>query len=478
MPLGAAKVALLGAAGSGGEVGWVVEPSSSSMGDAWVYGIALDDEENVWGTVLSPSNSELPLFQVLADGTAGASNNWKSIDPVYGSAYGRGVYWTGSKIVVTGDTYHTSGTHRSTMVNCTPGTLIQDWDNSLSYGTADTYQYKTPNVYKAGESSAYGCSYVYEASRGSYSALMYKYSLTDGSREVIDGSNYGFFAYSLYGQTWYPSSPILTEVSGDQWCFMAIRTGSAGMFGYAGLEVGTTTYDRRFYQLDAAGNGKSGGLAECDATYMYMTWGDDARKNVQLVKVNKSTGVIDWQREIGATNATNITSVAPPVVDSSGNIYVAWTQYDTDNIIDTSYRTSWAKWNSSGTLQTVNGSTMKSFFCSPGHGSPSSVSQALLNSDGSFLYLCGYTNSPYDPYILKLPTDGLGIDDSGSSLSGNTDGTYYYRSDIPVTEGAGTMVYNSQYGTVTSSAQPTQGTNPVADATAAASPVVRLDELA
>ena len=39
--------------------------------------------------------------------------------------------------------------------------------------------------------------------------------------------------------------------------------------------------------------------------------------------------------------------------------------------------------------------------------------------------------------LAKLPTDGSGT--GTSSLSGNTDSTYYYRDDIPVSETAGTI---------------------------------------
>ena len=81
MPLGAFKVALLGS-GAGSESGWVVEPTTSTHGDGWIYGVDLDSENNVWFTQLASSVSELPVGQVLADGTAGAANNWKRMDPV------------------------------------------------------------------------------------------------------------------------------------------------------------------------------------------------------------------------------------------------------------------------------------------------------------------------------------------------------------------------------------------------------------
>ena len=87
------------------------------------------------------------------------------------------------------------------------------------------------------------------------------------------------------------------------------------------------------------------------------------------------------------------------------------------------------------------------------------------------------TNSPTDPFIAKFPTDGTGTDNS-SALSGNTDGTYYYRNDIAHTESAGDMSYDSQYGNITNFADWNQTNDDVNDATQASGVAVRLDELA
>ena len=75
MPFGVNKAALFGAGGSS-ESGCVVEPTSSTHGDGWIYDVALDSDNNVWFTQLASSVNQLPIGQVMADGTAGTANNW------------------------------------------------------------------------------------------------------------------------------------------------------------------------------------------------------------------------------------------------------------------------------------------------------------------------------------------------------------------------------------------------------------------
>ena len=81
MPLGAAKAALLGAAGSGGASGWIAVPSGTNV--PWnLYDSYLDGSDNLWivSTSGDTSNSDAPVGMILADGTVGAANDWKLID--------------------------------------------------------------------------------------------------------------------------------------------------------------------------------------------------------------------------------------------------------------------------------------------------------------------------------------------------------------------------------------------------------------
>lgn len=491
MPLGVNKAVLFGAAGGGSDPGWVVEPTSSGWGTTGrsVYGIALDADDNVWGNVLSTANNKYPLFQVLADGTAGAANNWKEMSNAHGGAgSARDVIYTGSGgsypdcVVATGQMNRSNGNWSIVNSKHTPGTLVQDWDNGVSQsnGGYDSYAYTGCSVHKPGENHFYVTYYWYDPGQGRYSPAMQRISLADGSQQYITGgSDHGFYFYRNYAETWYPTHPLITDdSSGNQWVFMALRSSNSAFTGFAGIKPqvpssGSSQF-RYMYQISSGtSSGHSGGLAEASSTHMYFTSGCPATNTLHLLKVNKTTGSIDWQRRISPTNNSGVSSVCNPVVDSSGNVYVAWTQYDNNNIIDTAYRLNWAMYNSSGTLQTIDGSQMRSLFVSPGHGSSNYATKMVLSSDDKFLYICGKMDNPSNGFIAKLPTDGSGT--GTTSLSGNTDSTYYYRDDIPVSETAGNYTAAGAIGVATSFGS-YQMTNPVNNATAV-TPIILSDEL-
>ena len=487
MPFGAFKVALLGS-GAGGESGWVVEPTTSTHGDGWIYGIDLDSDNNVWFTQLASAVNQLPIGQVMADGTAGTANNWKTMDPKggnYGTGRGVAIDSTNGKIYLAGDGINDAGSQYETLlVGMTDGTLVQDWDVMRAY-SGHTYFYQTPIVvgdnYLGTGRSLFSSSYMYDWSQGHYFACTGQNSATDGTKENMTGGSSGSCIryYGSYGQTMYPVSTIRATTSSNPWVYTAFWTSTQGRTGFYGCQVNTTTYNRRAYTFNSGTTGTIGGIAECDATHLYLTCYDYTGNTMHLLKVAKSDGAISWQRKVAVTSMSSGGNqyVTPPVLDSSGNIYVAWSGYDNQTIVDTAYRINWMSWDSSGNVRTLDGTTMKSFFCSPGHGSPAYVSDMKISSDDNFIYPCGQTNSPADPFIAKFPTDGTGTDNS-SSLSGNTDGTYYYRNDVAHTEAAGDMSYDSEYGNITNFADWNQTNDDVYDATQASGVAVRLDELA
>ena len=488
MPFGTFKVALLGS-GAGSESGWVVEPTNSTHGDGWIYDVALDSDNNVWFTQLATSNNELPIGQVMADGTAGTANNWKTMDPKGGNyASGRGVAIdsTTGKIYLAGDGINDAGSQYETLlVGMTDGTLVQDWDIMRAYSSGHTFFYQTPIVvgdnYLGTGRSLFSTCYIHDWSQSHYFAVTGQNAASDGAIENMTGGSSGSTIrfYGSYSQSMYPTSTIRATTSGNPWVYAAYRSSTQGRTGFYGCQVNTTTYNRRAYTFNSGTTGAVGGIAECDATYLYLTCYDYTGNTMHLLKVAKSDGAISWQRRVAVTNMSSGGNqyVTPPVLDSSGNIYVAFSGYDTQTVIDTAYRINWLSWDSSGNVRTLDGTTMKSFFCSPGHGSAAYVSAMDISSDDNFIYPCGQTNSPADPFIAKFPTDGTGTDNS-SALSGNTDGTYYYRNDIAHTESAGDMSYDSQYGNITNFADWNQTNDDVNDATQASGVAVRLDELA
>ena len=189
MPFGVNKAALFGSGGSS-ESGWVVEPTSSGWGTTgrWVYGISLDADDNVWGGLIATSNNNFPLFQVLADGTAGAANNWKQMSNAQsgGGSDARDVIYTGSGgsysncIVPVGAMNRSNGIWSIVMSKHQDGTLVQDWDNGVSQSNVgyDSYAYTGCAVHKPGENHFYVTYYWYDWSQGRYSSAMQRISLS------------------------------------------------------------------------------------------------------------------------------------------------------------------------------------------------------------------------------------------------------------------------------------------------------------
>ena len=483
------RLATIGAISSSGssESGWVVEPTTSTHGDGWIYGLALDSENNIWFTQLGSDANEMPIGQVMADGTAGTANNWKAMDPKggnYGAGRGVAIDSTNGKIYMVGGGINDAGSQYETLlVGITDGTLVQDWDVMRAYSSGHTFFYQTPMVVGSNTSSGrslFSTCYIYDWSQSHYFACTGQNAASDGAKENMSGGSSGSTIrfYGSYGQTMYPASTIRATTSSNPWVYAAYRSSTLGRVGFYGCQVNTTTYNRRGYTFNSGVTSSIGGLYECDATHLYLTCFDGTGNSMHLLKVAKSDGAISWQRKVAVTNISGSgTYVTPPVVDSAGNIYVAFSGYDTQSIVDNAYRINWVSWDSSGNVRTLDGTTMKSFFCSPGHGSQAFVSDLQITSDDKFIHMCGATNSPYDPFITKFPTDGTGTDNS-SALSGNTDGTYYYRNDVAHTEAAGDMSYDSEYGYITDFADWNQTDDDVNDATQASGVAVRLDALA
>ena len=488
MPLGVFKVALLGS-GAGGESGWVVEPTTSTHGDNWIYDIDLDSDNNVWFTQLASSVSELPIGQVMADGTAGAANNWKRMDPKggnYGSGRGVAIDDTNGKIYLAGDGISTDNTqYESLLVGMTDGTLVQDWDVKRERN-ANGFFYTCPITvgadYLGTGRSVFSLPYVYVSGSAHYRALIGENDASDGAQRNQTGGSGGSVVmyYGSYSQSMYPYSVIRATTSSNPWVYAAFRTSTMQRFGFFGNQLNTTTYNRRAYTFYSGSyDPQLGGICECDADYLYMTVQEPGTASeLTLLKVAKSDGAISWQRKMIIHNFSSSSThyTTPPVTDSNGNIYVAWTLADTQSIIGTGYDSMhWASWDSSGNLRTLDGTGVKSFTDTSGY--QHYVNTIKVSSDDNFVYICGTTNNPYDPYITKFPTDGTGTDNT-AALSGNTDNTYHYRNDFAYTESAGDIEYDSEYGTITNDANWDQVNDDVNDATQASGVAVRLDELA
>ena len=118
-----------------------------------------------------------------------------------------------------------------------------------------------------------------------------------------------------------------------------------------------------------------------------------------------SSGVLQWQRLIG-DNAADIGNSV--VTDSSGNIYVVGYSTNTANSRD---RMTVFKYDSSGTL------LFQRFLQSTGSHDVSGQDVAISN-DENHLHIAGVAEDTArdDTLLIKLPTDGSGLDNYGTEL--------------------------------------------------------------
>ncbi len=448
MPFGVNKAVLFGAAGSGGESGWVIQPYSDTTGSSptyWMYDIAVASDDSVWGIPLSSfsdgvSNVNGALWHIESDGTLGAANDQKVLDPVQSANIdGRGIAIAanGDVITLTGGGINDGSARTGCLTAAfTPGTLVQDWDNSLFHPiVTPMYAYQTPLTTKG--TKGYGCVYYYDGVT-KYDTLMFQISLTDGAEEALNGSNDCLHLYGSSYVTTYPSSAcVSTDGSGNDWFYIQYRNTQGGV-GVQGVQIGTTTYMAKIYYPSSGTGVSSGGLCTADANNLYFTFGDSTNKKLHLLKIAKSNGSIQWQRKITVDSSTGgFDYIPPPVVDSSGNVYVVFNTRDTQQFSSANNASvHWAKYDSSGNIQTLDGTTLKTL-TTPTASQTVYPMRAALTSDDSFLYIAGAFGSGQRPFIAKLPTDGTGTDNS-TALSGNFPGDdLYYKNNWTHTDAAG-----------------------------------------
>ena len=482
MPFGVNKAVLFGAAGGGSDAGWVVRPYSDTTGSSayyWMYDMAVASDDSVWATSLTNFSNNGVIFHIEADGTIGHANDQKVMDPTQSGSYGgRGlaIADNGDLIAIGGGPINDGSARTGILTSAfTPGTLVQDWDNSLFHPiVTPMYAYQTPITTKG--TKGYGAVYYYDGST-KYDTLMFQISLTDGAEEALNGSNDCLHLYnSSYVSTYPTSACVSTDSSGNDWFYIQYKNGALGA-GVQGVEIGTTTYMTKFYFTSGGTGGASGGLCTADANNLYFTFGDATNKKLHLLKIAKSNGSIQWQRKITIDSSTGgFDYIPPPVVDSSGNVYVVFNSTDTQQFSSANNPSvHWAKYDSSGNIQTLDGTTLKTLATTTASASVYPM-RAALNSDESFLYITGaFVDTNYRPFIAKLPTDGTGTDYS-TALSGDFPGDdLYYKNNWTHTDAAGDASQSSSGSQSTGSIS--SYTGQLEDCVAQANVAVYLDEV-
>lgn len=481
MPFGINKAVLFGAAGSGGVSGWVVQPYSDLTGstpDYWLYDMALADDDSVWTTSFSNYNGNIPIFHVEADGTLGVANDQKVLDPTQnGTMNGRGI-----AVAANGDVISLAngpindGNNRSGILTSayTPGTLVQDWDNSLFHpAVTPMYAYSSPITTKG--TTGYGAVYYYDGS-SKWEVLMFQISLADGSEGALNGANDCLHLSGSYGQTLYSGpSCVSTDSSSNDWLYTQTRNTSTGYTYINGVQIGTTTYMYKRYSPASGTGAEFGGVCGADASNLYVSFGDSTNRVMHLLKVAKSDGAVQWQRKVTIGSSTGgFDYMPPPVVDSSGNVYQVWNSKDTQLTGSSLSSVHWAKWDSSGNIQTLKGTTIKTLTTTMA-SSTVYTTKAAISSDDEFIYIGGSFGSPFRPFVAKLPTDGSGTDNS-TALSGNFPGDdLFYKDNWVHTDAAGDANVGS--GMSPSTGSISSYTGQLEDAVVQANPGIYLDEV-
>jgi len=154
-------------------------------------------------------------------------------------------------------------------------------------------------------------------------------------------------------------------------------------------------------------------LIEADSTgsatdiLAYCQW--SASEYTTLVKITKSTGAIVWQRDITSTDGAGglawANTVCGPILDSSGNIYVSWADYNPNGANGAGFRVSWAKYSSAGVFQFARSMSQTTNVGSSARGIDMKIDSAEENL--IILFLSGVYNQQ-GMFMVPLNGDGAG----------------------------------------------------------------------
>ena len=216
--------------------------------------------------------------------------------------------------------------------------------------------------------------------------------------------------YTEYGQDIWEMG--VTGNDTETWCLWKTDNGTY----YLGLSSRAGT-DWIYYFAGA--QFEQGNIIEADSTgsathvlvFLRCSCGQ-----AMLLKLKKSDGSIEWQRKIDAGGGSGSpNSVAGPVIDSSGNIYVSWGEYTSQGAEGSNFQTHWAKYDSSGTFQHA-----RSLSNITNIGSSNDPWDIALDSTGDNIIGVSVAGSPGVAWVWKMPTDGSGVPSLDTTVNGVT----------------------------------------------------------
>lgn len=441
----------------GSSPGWIAVPTASNF-NGYLGSHSLDSNDNLYFAIHQGDtvNSDGPLGVILSDGTIGNANDWKYIDAQNTRpATTKGICINGSKMFALVQVANVSNNQATFTCGFTPGTLLPDYNKSwYENSTRDFNSGNAGAIQTFDADSNIVTGYGYNVSYNRFNVYVSLLSTTTGVAQVLNGSSADtiLFESNSYANSVYPIVSRNSKV-GD-YLVVQIRY-QADRVGWLAQNT-TNSQSYRQYYTDSGGtlNYKYGGTsADTQGTnHFYMTTYNTGNF-AQLSRVQLSNGSLVWNRKIQATiSPSGISTCSQPVVDSSGNIYFAWSQYDNNVVVDTAYRIHWVKYDSSGNLQQIDGKNSRCLFLSPEHGQAWQSLNLSLDSTEKFLYITAYNNAA-TPIAAKIPLDGSGTQAGPYTVGGKN---FYYRDDVGTTDSAGTLTAAGIDGSYSTNTETTQ----------------------
>ena len=449
MPLGALKVVLLGASGSGGKSYWALGLHPNSDGDeSKFFGIDVDSSDNVYLALFDNNGEETYLVKFEQSGavpTVDAQTKLNNqVSPNNLTLWNDGgtetLTCSGNRSTISEACYiYAIGTDLTTAINSgrSNGILISSGDvagvgsnqteldtsnGKLFWSSIDAFNYFGWRQVQAGIWFENG----YPIAQTSYPTYTGGSGMSSNNTNIAGNSAFIFGADRWGVSLRYSNNPVL-----------------AGNKNTSGNTVVGSSYEIVGYRAGVTSPSTSASWNPGETSDDYAYWVVTSQAGtVDLIKVNDS-GTIQWNRMLngnsmnypGTTGTAGSTfTVCKPIFDSSNNVYIAFG----DRVGGGFDRCSIVKYNSSGVLQFQN-----SIVTAGTGGNQLNPQQMRLSDDGEDLYVSiNRTGSSFNGgtgIILKVPSDGTMVSSSSISLDG---GTFVYNTST-FTDAAGTFIINA-----------------------------------
>tara|TARA_R110002051_G_scaffold116318_1_gene189759 strand:+ start:18513 stop:19904 length:1392 start_codon:yes stop_codon:yes gene_type:complete len=421
------------------EFGWIAAYDIDTDGNA-TYGraLAIDSADKIYFSGYMNGLPKPWVMEVDVDGAYQeavyvASPSATRIDP-----------WYDTLLIDSSDDLYIAGRYRNDNYSGRESLSIWKLNSALAGATqfAVYIRYSTWETYRNATAVSPGLSQDFYANgnfgwhqtinneAGQYRTEVF-YGICNSSGSPSSARN----MYYGYGQNL--ESRAISGNNTDSWCawtnpshgtaILGMSNLSGTKYGYYGpVSGGQYRKPSKVVLIEGDDTGSSSDLIAG------ISWNNGA---FGLMKFAKSNGTIAWQRELrlgsGATLASGSAGVGP-IRDSSGNLYVAWTAYNSEGVDGSNFRTNWAKYNSSGVFQFARSMTQ---YTNPGSGA-SVYGIAIDDAEENITLLC-QTGVYNQQNLFTVPLNGDGTTGSGT-VTGASGATQWRYETLTYTDNAGT----------------------------------------